>query len=79
MNEKRKVGGVVIMHPNHNNYGTALQGLATIEIIKSLGYPFRIIRYNKQRSIWNIIRTLPGHLRSGALDIIKIQRRNRKM
>lgn len=79
MNEKRKVGGVVIMHPNHNNYGTALQGLATVEIMKSLGYPFRIIRYNKQRSIWNIIRNLPGYLRSGALDTIKIQLRNKKM
>lgn len=79
MERKRKVGGVVIMHPNHNNYGTALQGLATVEIMKSLGYPFRIIRYNKQRSIWNIIRTLPGYLCSGALDTIKVQRRNKKM
>ena len=42
MAEKRKIGGVVIMHPNHNNYGTALQGLATIKVIQSLGYPFRI-------------------------------------
>ena len=79
MGKKRKVGGVVIMHPNHNNYGTALQGLATVEIMKSLGYPFRIIRYNKRRSIWNIIKTLPGYLRSGVLDTIKIQRRNKKM
>ena len=47
MAEKRKIGGVVIMHPNHNNYGTALQGLATIKVIQSLGYPFRIIRYKE--------------------------------
>lgn len=79
MEKKRKVGGVVIMHPNHNNYGTALQGLATVEIMKSLGYPFRIIRYNKRRSLWTIIKTLPGYLRSGVLDTIKIQRRNKKM
>lgn len=79
MKQKRKVGGVVIMHPNHNNYGTSLQGLATVRIIQSLGYPFRIIRYIKQRSIWNIIKTLPGYLRSGAIDSLKIRRRNKKM
>jgi hypothetical protein len=79
MARKRKVGGVVIMHPNHNNYGTALQGLATVMVIQSLGYPFRIIRYNKQRSIFNILKTLPGYLRSGLLDSLKIQYRNKKM
>ena len=65
---KRKVGGVVIMHPGQNNYGTSLQGLATIRVIQSLGYPFRIIRYNKKRSLTDIIKTLPGYLRSGALN-----------
>ena len=79
MAQKRKVGGVVIMHPNHNNYGTALQGLATVRTIQSLGYLFRIIRYTKQRSIWSIIKTLPGYLRSGALDSLKRRKRNKKM
>lgn len=68
MEKKRKVGGVVIMHPNHNNYGTSLQGLATIRVIQKLEYPFRIIRYNKKRSLWEIICTLPGYLRSGAIE-----------
>lgn len=76
--KKRKIGGVVIMHPNHNNYGTALQGLATIKVIQSLGYPFRIIRYNKKRSLYNIVKTLPGYLRSGVLDVFKQQLRNKK-
>ena len=62
MEQKRKVGGVVIMHPNHNNYGTALQGLATIRVIQKMGYPFRIIRYNKRHSLWDIITTMPGYL-----------------
>ncbi len=71
MNElKRIVGGVVIMHPNHNNYGTSLQGLATVKIIEKLGYKLRIIRYIKKRSLWETIRILPGLLRSGALSSI---------
>ena len=48
MENKRKVGGVIIMHPNHNNYGTSLQGLATVRVIQKLGYTLRIIRYNKR-------------------------------
>jgi len=79
MAEKRKVGGVVIMHPNHNNYGTSLQGLATVRVIQKLGYPFRIIRYNKKRSLWDVITTLPGYLRSGVWESIKTDRRNKKM
>lgn len=79
MADKRKVGGVVIMHPNHNNYGTALQGLATIRVIQHLGYPFRVIRYNKKRSLKDVITTLPNYIRSGALDTIKTSFRNKKM
>ena len=63
----RKVGGVIIMKPNHNNYGTALQGFAKILIIQSLGYSFRVIRYNKKRSLIEMIRTLPGYIKSGAI------------
>ena len=76
--DKRKVGGVVIMHPNHNNYGTALQGLATVRIIQALGYPFRIIRYKKQRSLWETFKTLPGYIRSGAFKQWKASRKRRK-
>ncbi len=64
---KRKVGGVVIMRPNHNNYGTALQGLATVRVMERLGYPFRIIRYRKRRTMVELLRTLPGYVMSGAL------------
>lgn len=67
MIKKRKVGGVIIMRPNHNNYGTALQGLATVRVIERLGYPFRIIRYRKRRTMVELLRTLPGYVMSGAL------------
>lgn len=75
---KRKVGGVIIMHPNHNNYGTALQGLASIKIIQELGYNLRIIRYRKKRSLLEMITTFPGYIRSGALDMIRSQRLTNK-
>jgi len=78
MEQKRKVGGVVIMRPNHNNYGTSLQGFATVKIVERLGYPFRIIRYNKKRSIKELITTLPGLLRSGALKQLLEGRRRKK-
>ena len=76
---KRKVGGVVIMHPGQNNYGTSLQGLATIRVIQSLGYPFRIIRYNKKRTLTDIIKTLPGYLRSGALNSFLHSHKQKKL
>lgn len=64
---KRNVGGVVIMHPNHNNYGTSLQGFATVKFVENLGYPFRIIRYNKKRTLTEITKTFFGLVRSGAV------------
>ena len=54
-NKKRKVGGVIIMHPNHNNYGTSLQGFATVKIVEKLGCDLRIIRYNKQRTLIELL------------------------
>lgn len=68
--KRRKVGGVIIMHPNHNNYGTSLQGLATVKIVEHLGYDLRIIRYNKKRTMKELLRVLPGLIRSGALKEI---------
>lgn len=61
----KKVGAVIIMHQNHNNYGTSLQGFATIKILEQLGYSYRIIRYEKQRSLGDIITTAPFLLISG--------------
>ena len=77
-NKKRKVGGVIIMRPNHNNYGTSLQGFATIKIVEKLGYDLRIIRYNKRRSLGELLRTLPGLIRSGAISTILDKRKNAK-
>lgn len=76
--KKRKVGGVIIMRPNHNNYGTSLQGFATIKIVEKLGYDLRIIRYNKKRTLVNILRTLPGLLKSGAVAKILTKRKSAK-
>lgn len=65
------VGGVVIMHKNHNNYGTSLQGFATVDIIQQLGYCLRIIRYIKKRTFKDILLTAPFLILSGALKPIK--------
>lgn len=50
MENQKKVGCVVIMHPGQNNYGSSLQGYATIYKIEKLGYDYEIIRYIKKRS-----------------------------
>jgi hypothetical protein len=77
--KKRKVGGVIIMHQNHNNYGTSLQGFATVKIVEKLGYELRIIRYNKRRTIGELIRTLPGLIRSGAIKTFVARRKSEKI
>lgn len=71
MTKKKKVGGVIIMHPGQNNYGTSLQGFATVRIVQLLGYDLRIIRYVKKRTFKELMITLPGLIRSGALKQIK--------
>lgn len=51
MTENRfKIGCVIAYNDNHNNYGTSLQGYATIKKIQDLGYKCEIIRYKKQLS-----------------------------
>ncbi|HJH64122.1 MAG TPA: polysaccharide pyruvyl transferase family protein [Bacteroides mediterraneensis] len=74
--KKCKVGAVIIMHPGHNNYGTSLQGLATVKFLQKEEISFDIIRYNKKRTLWDIISTGPFLLMSGALK--SIQRRKYK-
>jgi hypothetical protein len=69
--KNKKVGGVVIMHPNHNNYGTALQGLATTIIFSKMGYTLRIIRYNKRRSLFELIKLLPNLIKTGVLTSLR--------
>lgn len=63
----KKIGCVVIMHPGQNNYGSSLQGFATIEAISKLGYDCEIIRYNKVRNLRQTLKDLPGYLQSGAI------------
>lgn len=52
----KKIGCVIAYHEGQNNYGTSLQGLATIKKIESLGYPCEMIRYKKHRSVWEKIK-----------------------
>jgi hypothetical protein len=74
--KKRKVGGVIIMRQNHNNYGTSLQGFASVKVVEKMGYDLRIIRYNKKRTIGELVRTLPGLIRSGAIKALLNQRKS---
>ncbi len=64
------------MHPNHNNYGTSLQGFATVKIVEKLGCDLRIIRYNKQRTLIELLKTLPGLIRSGAIKAVVDRRKS---
>jgi hypothetical protein len=66
MNNQKKVGCVVIMHAGQCNYGSSLQGYATIKKVADLGYDYEIIRYNKTRSLEYYAKNLVGLLRSGA-------------
>lgn len=63
---RRKVGCVVIMHPGQCNYGSSLQGYATIKKIADLGYDYEIIRYNKTRDLKLLAKSFVGLMRSGA-------------
>lgn len=52
----KKIGCVIAYSDNHNNYGTSLQGFATIKKIQDLGYDCEIIRYRKVLSLAQKIR-----------------------
>lgn len=67
MKNPRKVGCVIIMHPGQNNYGSSLQGYATTYKIGQLGYDHEIIRYNKDRSMRDIIKNFPSLLKIGLI------------
>lgn len=74
---KIKIGCVIAYNKNHNNYGTSLQGFATIKKIKDLGYECEIIRYSKHLSILKKIRLFFIMLKlgggSGKIQNIKIK------
>lgn len=61
----KKIGCVLAYAKNHNNYGTFLQGFAILKLIKDLGYEPEIIKYNKQRSIPELIKITPLYLMAG--------------
>lgn len=65
MNGKIKIGCVIAFFDNHNNYGTYLQGYATIKKIKELGYNCEIIRYKKHLTIIEKIKLIFLMLRCG--------------
>lgn len=77
-NKKKKIGCVIIMHPGQNNYGSSLQGFATIYKINEFGYDYEIIRYNKQRSLKEICKNIPDLLKIGVLEQI-VYRVNKKI
>lgn len=60
-----KIGCVVIMHPGQCNYGSSLQGYATVKKVADLGYSYEIIRYSNQRNL-RYFTNIIGLLRSGA-------------
>ena len=65
--ENKKVGCVIIMHPGQNNYGSSLQGFATVYKIGQLGYDYEIIRYNKERSLTEFVKDMPSLLKIGLI------------
>ena len=75
----KKIGCAIAYYKNHNNYGTALQGYATIKVITELGYDCRIIKYVKQDSLARKIRLAPLMLISGGWDAYKRKRNKNKV
>lgn len=68
---KNKIGCVIAYAKNHNNYGTFLQGLAMLKLIRELGYEPAIIKYRKNRSIIELLKTFPLYLLAGGSGILK--------
>ena len=66
----KKIGCVLAYAKDHNNYGTFLQGFAILKLIKDLGYEPEIIKYNKQRSISELIKVTPLYLMAGGTDML---------
>lgn len=74
----RNIGGVIVCQLNHTNYGSCLQAYATIQIVKRLGYNLTLIRYKKQRSIWDWFKIGPKLLFSGGIESLQIIYRRKK-
>lgn len=61
----KKIGCVIAYNKNHNNYGTSLQGYATLKAIEKEGYECRIIKYVKCDSLFRRLRMAPLLMVSG--------------
>ena len=75
----KKIGCAIAYYKDHNNYGTALQGYATIKTITDLGYECRIIKYIKRDSIFRKIRLAPFMLISGGWNALKRKHKKNKI
>lgn len=60
-----KIGCCLAYFKNHNNYGTTLQGYATVKVLQSLNQDVRIIKYQKHDSLIKKIRIAPLQIISG--------------
>lgn len=76
--DEKKIGCVIIMHPGQNNYGSSLQGYATIYKIVQLGYSCEIIRYVKKRAILGVLKNLPGLLKIGLIGQVCYRLRKKR-
>lgn len=77
MEKMKKVGCVVIMHTGQCNYGSSLQGYATVKKVSDLGYDYEIIRCNKIRNLKYFLNII-GLLRSGAYKQWKYIQKKKK-
>lgn len=67
----KAIGCVIAYFKNHNNYGTSLQGFATIKAIEHEGYKCRLIQYQKSDSLFKKIRLAPLMFISGGWQAYK--------
>ncbi len=70
MTLKKKIGCVIAYNPGHNNYGTSLQGYATIKKIQDLGYECEVIRYVKQLSLMQKVGFVVNAIRAGYAKVL---------
>ena len=68
----KRIGCVIAYRKGHNNYGTSLQGFATLKTLQDLGYDCVLIRYKRHISLWDKFKTAYWMLRgAGKPGIIR--------
>ena len=75
----KAIGCVIAYFKNHNNYGTSLQGFATIKAIEHEGYKCRLIQYQKSDSLFKKIRLAPLMFISGGWQAYKKKIKKKKI